>query len=172
MRPPVRSRSTRHGVTLLEVMLALSMCAAMMTSSFVVLRSSVTAWKAHEADLDRAGNAAALMRHLVQQVRQSAGVAAVSAAGDSSGALTVLRADGSTLAWDHSGTSVTLAVDGAAPQPLADDILGLEFRGLLANATTAAADPGEVRVVRAEVTVTQPAGGTRTVSSHIWLRSW
>lgn len=165
-------RPSRPGLTLLEVMLSLSLCAVMMTTSFVVLRSSHAAWLAHEADLNQSGQAAALLRHLVQHVRQASTVTSVTAAGDSSGSLTVLRSDGSTLTWDHSGTSVTLSLDGGAAQPLADDIQGLEFEGLAADTTTAAADPSDVHLLRAEVTVNQPAGGARTVSSNIWLRSW
>ncbi|MEQ8846335.1 hypothetical protein [Botrimarina sp.] len=172
MSPTAATRRRRRGVTLLEVTLALSMCAAVMTSSFVVLRSSGAAWRVHDAELRTSGQAAALLRHLVQHVRQCPSVTAVSGADDPSGSLTVLRADGATLTWDHAAAGVTLSLNGAAPQPLADEIQTLRFEGLAADGATPAADPSEVRLVRASATVARPSGATRTLSTHIWLRSW
>lgn len=153
-------------------MTATALSATMMTSSFVLLHSSYTAWQAHEADLDRSTNATAVLRHLVQHIRQSAGVSAISLASDSSGALTIVLADGTTLAWDHTGSGVTLSVDGGAAHPLADDIQALTFIGYEADGATATTTPEDIHVVRTVVTTQQPAGGTRTISSYAWVRSW
>ncbi|TWT97870.1 hypothetical protein Pla108_20240 [Botrimarina colliarenosi] len=162
----------RRGVTLLEVMTAATLAATMMTASFVVLRSSYAAWTAHEADLDRAGNATAVLRHLVQNVRQCAGVVAITAPSDDSGSLTVVLADGATWRWDHSGTSITLSINGGASQPLAEDIQQLTFTGYEADGLTPTTEPNDVQAVHASVTTQLPAGGARTVSSYTWVRSW
>lgn len=162
----------RSGATLIEVMTALSLAATLMASSFVVLRSSYAAWQAHEADLDWAGNATAVLRHLVRHTRQAVGVSAISASSDTSGSLSVVSADGTTLGWDHSGTDVMLSVNGAAGQPLAGDIQSLSFEGFLADGLTPTTDPNDVQAFRSVITTQQPAGGTRTVSSFTWLRSW
>lgn len=166
-RPP-----SRRGVTLLEVLTAVSLSATMMTSSFVVIRSSYAAWLAHEADMDRSANAAAVLRHFVQHARQGVGVSTITPAADQSGALTVVRADGSTLKWDHAGTGVTLSVNGDAAQPVADDIEALSFVGYEADGVTATTNPSAVQAVRVAATVQKPAGGARTVSTFMWVRSW
>lgn len=167
-----RQSDTRRGVTLLEVMTATVISATMMTSSFVLLRSSHKAWESHEADVDRSANGAAVLRHLVQHVRQAAGVTAITAASNPSGSLTVALADGTLLSWSHSGTSVTLKVNGDAAQPLADGIQSLTFVGYDADGLTLTTNPAEVQTIRAALTTQQPAGGTRTHSSCVWVRSW
>ncbi len=163
---------SRRGVTLLEVMTATMISATMMTSSFVLLRSTYQAWQSHEADLDRSTNGAAVLRHLVQHVRQAAGVTGITAASDPSGSLTVALADGTLLTWSHGGASVALSVNGGAPQPLADDILTLTFAGYEADGMTPTTIPGDVQTIRATLTTQQPAGGIRTHSSCTWVRSW
>lgn len=160
-------RDARRGVTLLEVMSVATLCATMMTSSFVVLRSSYTAWQAHEADMECGSNAAAVLRHVVRNVRQCLGVSALSAS-----SLTVTRADAASLTWDRSGTDVRFQVDAGGAQPVAGDIQNLTFEGYEADGTTLAADPADVQLVRVAVTTQQPAGGTRTISTYVWVRSW
>lgn len=162
----------RPGLTLLEVMTAVTLSATMMASSFVVLRSTYAAWQAHESDLETAGNASAVLRHLVRCVRQSTEVSAITAGNDSSGSLSVINQDGSTLTWEHLGTSVTLSTDSGAAQPLADGIESLSFEGYQADGVTLTTDPEDVQLVRAIVTAPMPAGGIRTISSYAWMRSW
>lgn len=162
----------RRGITLLEVITAVALSATMMASSFVVLRSTYAAWQAHEADLERAGNASAVLRHLVRCVRQSTDVSAITLSNDTSGSLTVVDQNGSTLTWDHLGTSVTLSTDAGVSQPLADDIEALSFEGYQADGVTLTTDPNEVQLVRAVVTTQLPAGGSRTISSSVWVRAW
>ena len=150
----------------------MSLSAVMMTSSFVVLRSSGTAWRAHEADLDRSMQATGLLRHLTRQVRQASSVSSISAPSDASGSLAVVAADGSVLTWSHTGTTVALSVDLGPALSLADDVAALSFLGFEADAVTPTTTPDDVHLIRAAVTTNQPAGGTRTISSYVWLRSW
>lgn len=162
----------RHGVTLLEVMTAVSLSATMMASSFMVLRSTYAAWEAHESDLDRAGQATATLKHLTRCVRQAEGIAAISTAVDTSGSLSLIDQSGSLITWDHQGTSVTLTIDSGSQQPLADEVLSLTFEGYQADGTTLTTDPDEVQAVRVSVTTQLPSGASRTMSSFVWVRSW
>lgn len=167
-RPP----AVRRGVSLLEVMASVAISATLMTSSFVVLRSSYAAWQAHEADLDRAAEANAVLRQLIQSVRQSTGVLSVSGEGNSTGTMTVNLADASEITWGLSGSQVTHQVDAGSTTPVANDINGLEFVGYEADGATTTTNGPDIRSIRCSVTTNLPAGGTRTVSSHVWLRSW
>lgn len=168
---PLRGRP-RRGATLLEVMTAVTLAATLMASSFVVLRSSHAAWQAHRTDLERAGEAAAVIRHVVRHARQSTGVTAISQPTDSTGNLTVAFESGSTMAWAYSAGGVTLSIDGATAQPLASDLSGLTFEGYHADGTTATNEAADVHALRVIVTTTAPDGGPRSVSSYVWLRSW
>jgi prepilin-type N-terminal cleavage/methylation domain-containing protein len=163
---------SRRGVTLLEVMTATVISAAMMTSSMALLRTNYKVWQAHEADIDRSANAAALLRHLVQHVRQAAGVTAITAASNPNGSLAVALPDGTLLTWAHSGTNVTLRVNSGITQPLASDIQTLAFVGYEADGLTPTVTAGDTQTVRVVLTTLLPAGGTRTYSSCVWVRSW
>lgn len=165
-------KSPRRGATLLEVMTAVSLTATLMASSFVVLRSSHAAWRAHRSDLEVAGEAAAVIRHIVRHARQSTDVTAISPSTDNTGSLAVSFDDGSTMEWSHSGSGVTLSQDGGAAAPLADAIDTLTFQGFQADGATPALDPAEVHALRVAVSTAAPDGGTRTVSSYVWLRAW
>lgn len=162
----------RRAVTLLELMAALAITATLMASISVVMHTGLTAWQAHEADLEIAANANAVLRHLVQTARQATNVGSISGAGNTTGTMTVTLADGSEVRWALTGTQVTHQVDAGATTPVADDIAGLEFIGYEADPATTTTTGGDVRSVRCAVTTNQPAGGTRTISSRVWLRSW
>lgn len=153
-------------------MAAAAITATLMAASTVVLRSSYAAWQAHEDDLEVAGSANAVLRHIVQVVRQASGVTAVSGSGDTTGTLTILRTDGSSVTWALASPDVTHQIDAGATQPIATDITGLEFIGYQADGTTETTEPADIRSVRCVVSANQPSGGTRTVSSTIWMRAW
>ena len=167
-----RNHHRPTGATLLEVLVAVGLSATLGASSFVVLRSTYAAWSAHEADLVAAGEAAAVLRHIVQHVRQSDSVTSVSAAADTSGHLAVISEGGQTWRWDHSGDVVTLAVDGAAAQPISEGIAQFRMIGFEADGVTPTTVPSRVHAVLVTVAANQPLGGVRTVSSNVWLRSW
>ncbi|MEN0109195.1 MAG: hypothetical protein AAF805_00585 [Planctomycetota bacterium] len=167
-----QSRAARRGATLLEVMTAVTLAATLLASSFVVLRSSHAAWQAHRTDLERAGEAAAVLRHVVRHARQSTGVAAITPPTDSTGSLSVVFEDGSTMAWSYSAGGVTLSSNGGAAQLLADGVNALTFEGFHADGSTPTNDAADVHAVRVAVSTTGPDGGSRTVSSYVWLRSW
>lgn len=163
-------------MTLLELVIASTMLAVIMTSIAVVMRTGRQAWEAHEADYTRIEAAHATLRHIVREVRQADEVTAISSAVDVSGALSLLMPGGDTKSWDHdSGTNrVNYGVNVTPTDMLALEVTGLRFSGFRADGVTAATSPDEVQCIRIDVMIQLPhdTGGARTVSSWAWVRSW
>lgn len=165
----------RRGMTLLELVIASSMMAVLLTAVTLVLRTSRQAWEAHEGDYIRLEGLHATLRHMVRQVRQANAVTAISAAGDNSGALTLAMPDGSTVAWDHDGPTSTVKCGvTTADQLLSTNITGLNIVGYKPDGVTTTTVPSEIQSLRVSVTVQLPreTNATRTYSSWAWIRSW
>lgn len=162
-------------MSLLEVVIATSMLAMVLTTVSVVMRSGRGAWEAHEADYTRIESAHATLRHIVRQARHADAVTEISVKTDNSGRLGLLLPSGDIRIWDHDASTNSVNCGVGSPNALlAPDITGLRFTGLKADAATDAASASEVQCLRIEVTVQLPheVGGTRTVSSWAWVRSW
>jgi len=175
MRPRLERKRQRRGVSLLEMMTATAIMATLMVTVVVVVRSGYSAWNLQEQDLDVAENGYAVLRHFVRQVRQAEAVTAISAAGDTSGYLTLLDAGGGTQTWTHSSAlSEVRFDDGGGSELLARHVDQLSFVGYEADGATATDVVDDIQVVRCTLQVTLPHGGgvTRTVSCRAWLRSW
>ena len=162
-------------MSLLEVVIATSMLAMVLTTVSVVMRSGRQAWEAHEEDYTRIEAAHATLRHIVRQVRHADAVTEITSKTDNSGRLGLLLPSGDIRIWDHDGaTNMVNCGIGSPSSPLAPDITGLRFTGLKADAATDAASAAEVQCLQIDVTVQLPhdVGGSRTVSSWAWVRSW
>ena len=162
-------------MTLLELVIASSMMAVLLTAATLVLRTSRQAWEAHEGDYTRLEGLHATLRHMVRQVRQADAVTVISAAGDNSGALTLAMPDGSTVAWDHDGATTTVKCGvTTADQLLSTNITGLNIVGYKPDGVTATTVPSEIQNLKVSVTVQLPreTNATRTYSSWAWIRSW
>ena len=165
----------RRGMTLLELVIASSMMAVLLTAATVVLRTSRQAWEAHEGDYTRLEGLHATLRHMVRQIRQADAVTAITPAGDNSGALTLAMPDGSTVAWDHDGATSTVRCGvTTADQLLSTNITGLNIVGYKPDGVTATTVPSEIQNLKVSVTVQLPreTNATRTYSSWAWIRSW
>ena len=165
----------RRAMTLLELVIATSMLAMVMTAISVVMRTSRQAWEAHEADYLRIEAAHATLRHIVRQVRQAEAVTEISAATDTSGRIGLLLPNGDTRVWDHDGGTNTVNCGiTTADDMLAPNITGLTFVGFRADGATMTSDPTEIQCLRVDVSVQLPreTSGARTVSSWAWVRSW
>ncbi len=161
-------KTSRRGITLLEMVIASSMLALVLTSISVVMRSGRGAWEAHEADFTRIQAAHATVRHLVRNVRQAKEVVAID-----SGSISLLMQDGDILVWDHdSGSDQVLFGVTSATNLLAPDITGLRFEGFEADGVTPTTV--DVQCLRIEVTFNLPVATNpqRTVSSWAWVRTW
>ena len=162
-------------MTLLELVIATTMLAMVLTTIGVVLRTGRLAWEAHAADYTRIEAAHATVRHILRRCRHAASVSTITPSTDNSGRLALLMTDGSVEVWDHD--SSTNAINYGITTPanlLSPNIVGLRFTGYQANGTTTTTTASLVRAVRIEVTVQLPVetGGTRVVSSWAWVRSW
>ena len=166
----------RRGMSLLELVIATSMLAVIMTSIAVIMRTGRQAWEAHESDYVRIEAAHATARHIVREIRQADAVSAISASADTSGAITLDMPNGDTKSWDHDGATnrVNYGLNVAPADLLATEITGLQFSGFEADGTTAAATVGDVQCVRINVMIQLPreVGGARVISSWAWVRSW
>jgi hypothetical protein len=83
--------------------------------------------------------------------------------------------DGTTSIWSrNAAASEVLYGTAAADQLLAEQISELTFTGYQADGVTATITPTEIRSVKCQVRVDLPreTGGSRTISSWVWLRSW
>src|SRR2546425_2484345 len=97
----------RRGLSLLEMMAATTIMAAVMGAVVVVVQSSYACWNAHESDLDIEENAYAVLSHFVREMRQAATVTAISVASNNAGSLSITNASGTAETWAISGTTVT-----------------------------------------------------------------
>ena len=162
-------------MTLLELIIATSMLAMLLTSVSIVIRGVRASWDAHEADYVRIEAAHSTLRHIVRTIRAAEAVTAVTPETNNSGSLSVRMPNGDTLVWAHDAVNnrVNYGVT-AASNLLASEITGLRFRSRRADATTAAATPGDTQCLQIEVTVQLPreANGQRIVTSWAWVRSW
>jgi hypothetical protein len=162
-------------MSLLELVIATSMLAMLLTAVMVVLRTGRQAWEAHEADFTRIESAHATLRHIVREVRQADAVTAISAAADTSGRLALAMPDGSVKVWEHdAGTNQVNHGLTTATELLAPNITGLRFVGYETDGATATTVPNDVQALEIEVTVQLPVetNGTRVVHSWAWVRSW
>ena len=162
-------------MTLLELVIASAMMAMLLTAVTLVLRTARQAWEAHEGDYTRLEGLHATLRHMVRQVRQADSVAAISAANDNSGALTLVMPDGSTIAWDHDALTNTVKYGvTTADQLLASNITGMTIVGYKPDGVTATVVPSEIQSLKISVSVLLPreTNAARTYSSWAWVRSW
>lgn len=162
-------------MSLLELIIATSMLAMLMTSISVVIRAGRQTWDAHEADYTRIEAAHSVARHIVRKIRAAEAVTVITAPTDNSGQLAVQMPNGDTVVWDHDSATnrVNYGVT-TANSLLATDVTGLRFTGMRANGTTQAAVAADVQCVQIEVTVQLPreTNGQRIVTSWAWVRSW
>jgi type II secretory pathway pseudopilin PulG len=162
-------------MTLMELVIATTLLAMVLTTVGVVLRTGRQAWEAHTADYTRIEAAHATVRHIVRRVRHATAVSTITPSTDNSGRLTLQMADGSVEVWDHdSGTnSINYGITTPA-NLLSPNITGLRFTGYQANGTTTTTTVNLIKALRIEVSIQLPVetGGSRVVTSWAWLRSW
>ncbi len=162
-------------MTLLEVVIASTMLAMLLTSVSVILRTTRASWDAHEADFTRLEAAHATVRHIVREIRQAKSVVAITAATEGSGGLSLQNSDGNTVVWDHDSASKRVNYGAnTADHLLSPNVDGLRLVGYRVDGATQTDDPTLVQCIRVDVTVVLPreSNGTRTISSWAWLRSW
>jgi len=165
-------RSTR-GFSLLELVLTMAVMATVAVAVASLLRTTQTAWDAHDSDQVRLEAAHATLRHLVRHLRQADSVLKISSAADTSGVIAVEMPSGDMYVWEHYGTWVRFGVD-TPRELLAEPISELSFVGYEADATTTTEQPDDIQAVKVTVGVTleRDVGAKRRLSSWVWLRTY
>ncbi|WP_158261397.1 MULTISPECIES: prepilin-type N-terminal cleavage/methylation domain-containing protein [Pirellulaceae] len=167
------TRTNRHGFSLLELLVAVTLLVSAVTAVSVLLRVNYDTWLDYQSDNLRNEAAVGVLRHIVRQVRQCEEVTAISSSGDNSGSLSLLMPDGSTVVWDHAGTNVYYGTT-TANQLLGNNITGLRFVGYQVDGTTATTVAQDVHCVRVTVSYSLPdrATASRTLTTNAWLRAF
>ncbi len=174
-----KRRSTkRNGLTLLELVIASSMLAVLMTSLSVVLRTARVAWDTSDGDYSAMHHASTIARHLVREAREAREVTYLSPAGSE---IELLLSNGRKIRWSHAASSgsmtdvvlVTNTTLGTS-EPIAHGIRNLSFVGYEADAQTVATKIQDIQLIEVQVTVDTPsaASAQQTVRSMVWIRSW
>lgn len=171
----IRPATSRRGLSLLELIIASTMLTMLLGAVSMVLRTGRLAWEAHESDFVQIEAAQATLRHIVRAVRQAQEVVAVSGSADLSGNLQLRMPNGDVLVWDHD--DATTAVNhgiGTADSLLADGISQLNIQAYEADGVTLAGSAATTQCLEIRVTVPldRATGGSHTVSSWAWVRSW
>jgi prepilin-type N-terminal cleavage/methylation domain-containing protein len=171
----LRTARFRPGFSLLELVIASSMLALLMVAVGVVLRSGRQAWEAHEADYTRLEALHATVRHIVRSARQADVVMELSAPSDNSGRLGLRLIDGSTVVWDHDAVTNNVNYGVTTPSNLlANNITTLKFTGYKADGITTTTTTSDVQslLIEASTTLPRESGGTKTMTSWVWMRAW
>lgn len=163
----------RSGFSLLELVIATAIMAALVTSVTVLMRSGQAVWDEHDSDVAKLESAHATVRHLVRHLRQSVAVSSITAANQTAGSISVVSSSGATNTWTRTGNSVYFG-SPTANQLLAEGLTGLQFTGYRADGTTVSATPAEIRSVECVATVqlNRNTSPTRIIRCRAWLRAW
>ncbi len=173
-----KRRSTKRcGLTLLELIIASSMLAVLMTSLSVVLRTARVAWDISDGDYSAMHHASTIARHLVREAREARKVTFLSSNGSE---IELELASSGKIRWSHqtSGSGMTdvvlvTDVDSGTTEPIAHGIRKLSFVGYEADGKTVASKIEDIQLIEVLVTVDTPsaASPTQTVSSMVWIRA-
>ncbi|GAB5405533.1 MAG: hypothetical protein Aurels2KO_37640 [Aureliella sp.] len=173
-----RRFTKRSGLTLLELVIASSMLAVLMTSLSAVLRTARVAWETSDGDYSAMHHASTIARHLVREAREARKVTYLSPRGSE---IELELSNGSTIRWSHkassaSMTDVVLVSDSKSgtTEPIAHGIRNLSFVGYKADAKTVATNIDDIQLIEVQVTVDTPSASvaSQTVSSIVWIRAW
>lgn len=164
---------------MLELVIAGSMLALVMTSLSVVMRTSRQSWEAGDNDYAMLAQAHAVSRHFVRAAREAEAVESLSAGGRG---ITLRMRDGSTTSWQWqaTGTDGMTGVVDVHPSAeksaiaLAYDIDNLNFVGYDADGVTVVIAPDDIYLIEVTVEVVLPRGDSarQRIRSKVWIRSW
>jgi len=160
-------------MTLLELIIASTMMTMVLVSVSVILRTSRSAWSAHESDFVRMETAHATVRHVVRAMRQAVAVTGLTTG--NSGTLTIEDNDGKTWVWRHENSSSTVLYgENTAKSLLGENVVSLRFEGFEADAATPTTTLGDIQCVRITATVQldRDTNNLKSVTSWAWVRVW
>lgn len=166
-------KTMRHGMSLLELVVATGIMAAIITSAAALMRTSQTVWTAYNSDIARLDAAHATLRHIVRELRQCWSISSITPAAQTSGSLSAVNGDGNTLVWTKSGNNVNFGISPVSSL-LASDVSELRFTGYAADGVTATTSVASIRSVLCTVVVQldRDTSASKTIRCRAWLRAW
>ena len=173
-RPPARRPPARRGVSLLELVVAGSLAAALTSSLHVVLRGARAASEQLHGERDALRQADSALRFVTRRCRAARGVAAIG--GGTDGGFTLDDGDG-TLRFFRSGGQVRV-VDSRWANPVAVNfaagVTGFAAVFYKSDGATVTADPAAAALIDVTLTVDLPRDHApgRTVNGRVWVRPW
>lgn len=163
---------------MLELVIAGSMLAGVMTGLSFVMRTARQSWDTIDTEYAVLHQMQSVSRHFVRAARESQGVDAIQA--DGSG-ITLNMPGDSTRSWQwtaqRDGVNGVVTLRGSlspGESILAERIDALTFSGFGPDGVTPTSIPDDIQVIQIGVTVTLPrsAVAQRTIISKVWIRSW
>jgi prepilin-type N-terminal cleavage/methylation domain-containing protein len=166
-------KARSRGFSLLELVIATAIMAAVVTAAASLLRTSQSVWAAHDGDAAKLDAAHATALHIVRQLRQCTSISAITPAAQTDGSISAVNGSGQTIVWSRVGSQVRYGVT-TATNVLSDGISQLRFTGFMADGTTTTTTVGDIQSVLVTVVVTldRDTNATKTISSRVWLRAW
>ncbi|MCA9136317.1 MAG: hypothetical protein KDB00_06155 [Planctomycetales bacterium] len=161
---------------MLELIVAASMMAAVMTSLSLVMRSTRQCWETLDTEYAATHQMHAVTRHFVRAAREAKTVTSIKP--DGSG-ITMTLADDSPISWEwrnsyHGNKHVVLLTTTAGSSVLAHGIDALAFRGFGTDGVTQISEPDDIQVVEVTATVTIPRShvAQRSAVGKVFIRLW
>jgi prepilin-type N-terminal cleavage/methylation domain-containing protein len=115
-----RARPSRHGLTLFELLIALVICAALLTATAVALNASFKAYSVNQVQSDLTQRARVAVHRICAEIRQTADHAPVTAsavnlfaagANATDSGIAMFRADGTLLTIRHDAAGQRLVME-------------------------------------------------------------
>ena len=168
-----KPHTIRHGFSLLELLVAVTLLVSAVTAVSVLLRVNYDTWLDYQSDNLRHEAAVGVLRHMVREVRQCEAVTAISSAADDSGSLSLLMPDGSTVVWSHTGTNIHYGPT-TADQLLGNNITGLTLVGYEDDGVTPTTTVQDIHTVKITVSYVLPQRATisRSLTANAWVRAF
>lgn len=163
---------------MLELVIAGSMIAGLMTGLSYVMRATRQTWDTLDTEYGVLNQMHGVSRHFVRAAREAKGV--VEIASDGTG-ITLEMPNDRLVSWnwessyEGSANAVVYSESDPATQSiLAEQMRSVQFSGFRSDGLTVASSADEIQVINIRVTVDLPrsAETQRTIDSKVWIRSW
>ena len=169
------SRSSRRsGLSLLEVTMACSLAALLMTSVVGMLHTSRQVWELSDNHSSRINSLHGTLRHVSRELRTAQSLLTLESYAGNPAALEFRDHGGQVQGWIHDPKNETVVcVRNGKPGVLAEHIHSLKFEGYAADAKTSARLASNIHCVRCTATVKlkKKVNEIRTAECWVWLRS-
>ncbi len=161
------------GMTLVEMVVATSIMAVVMTVVVPIVVGVRNTWEAGQSGAESVQNERILADHLYRHLATATAVTAVSASTETAGYIQFTSSDGSTYRYQIGSDDYVQFGPVGSLANLAGPVSQLQFAGYSADDfTTPATDAASIRLVQVQATFpkSKGVGRDRTLSSAVYLR--